>query len=233
MLRGMPQSGNRSPRASVQGGIPHNFMNPRHLLGSIAIGAALLSSACATATSSSSPESSPSPTASPAASATTTPDPTEFWTSVSNAEGKFSFRYPDTLKVTYNCQNQVWLDLSSASAQTPCPLLGDTGELLFFFASVPGDQRSRLGSNDGSFPGEGTAPLDARAPVTVDGVSGMRYKGAWSSGGMGVVAGERQIVYIFFANDRSYAAIYSQNEGTPDLSNDFTVMVEHTLKFSS
>jgi hypothetical protein len=110
--------------------------------------------------------------------------------------------------------------------------VGDTGELLFFFESVAGDQRDHLGRNDGGFPGEGTAPLGPATAVTVDGVSGLRYAGTFPGGGMGVVAGEKQIVYIVYANGPSYAAIYSQNAGTTDMSTDFALMVEHTLTFS-
>ncbi len=83
-----------------------------------------------------------------------------------------------------------------------------------------------------SFPGEGTAPLGAGTAVTVDGVSGMRYTGTWAAGGQGIVAGEKQVVYVIYANGRSYAAIYSQNAGTPDMTADFTLMVEHTLKLT-
>ncbi len=152
---------------------------------------------------------------------------------VHSAGGHFSLRYPGTLKVTYNCEAQVWLDQNDpASLQHSCPLAGDTGELLLFFQSVAGDQRDHVGSNDGSFPGEGTAPLGTGTAVVVDGVSAMRYHGTFPSGGMGVVAGEAQTVYVAYANGRTYAAIYSQNAGTPDLSGDFTTMVEHTLTFS-
>ncbi len=85
--------------------------------------------------------SSPSPTA-------TTPDPTAAWATVSNVAGRFSFRYPGTLRVTYNCAAEVWLDQISAAGQQ-CPLVGDTGELLVFFQSAVGDQRDRVGRNDG------------------------------------------------------------------------------------
>lgn len=170
-------------------------------------------------------------TNSPSPMAATTPDPTVAWATVINNAGRFSLRYPGTLRVTYNCAAEVWLDQTSAAGQQ-CPLVGDTGELLLFFQSAVGDQRDRVGRNDGSFPSEGTAPLGPGTAVTVDGVSGMRYTGTWAAGGQGIVAGEKQIVYAVYANGRTYAAIYSQNAGTPDMTADFTLMVEHTLKLT-
>ncbi len=162
---------------------------------------------------------------------TPTADPTSSWTAVTNIDGHFSLRYPSSLNVTYNCAAEVWLDQLSAPAQATCPV-GESGEVLFFFQSVAGDQRNHLGSNDGSFPNDGTAPLGAGTPVVVDGVTAMRYSGTFLGGGMGVVAGEKQCVYVAYARGRSYAAIYSQNADTPDMSADFKLMVEHTLNFS-
>ncbi len=55
-------------------------------------------------------------------------------------------------------------------------------------------------------------------------------QGAFPTGGMGIGPSGRVMVHIFYAGGRSYAAIYSQTTPT-DLSSDFTLMVEHTLRF--
>ncbi len=201
----------------------------------LGLASATMSAGCNTVTSPAVPSVSASPApgvSSDPAAASPTADPTGTWTAVSSTEGRFSLRYPSSLKVTLNCTAEVWLDQLSAPDQANCPVAGDTGELLFFFQSVAGDQRNLLGRNEGSFPSEGTAPLGPGSSVTIDGVASRRYTGTFPNAGMGVVAGENQVVYIAYTNGRTYAAIYSQNAGTPDMSADFKLMAEHTLTFA-
>jgi hypothetical protein len=148
-----------------------------------------------------------------------------------SAKGKYTLRYPAEWLLAANLEN----------CADGLVLLGPTADTVGKCGSSFMGQMAVL-STDGDIREEYVSPspnaMNASETVTVDGVKGTKYsrtvndKEAASAGPGSTPAGTKIVVYVFYANGRTYAATYMGKPTYPDVLSDFNKMIMTNLHFS-
>jgi hypothetical protein len=160
------------------------------------------------------------------------PDPTANWTAYSSTKGKFSLKYPSTWvqPTNQNLCNPGLFDRSLYLGPTAGTVLHCASEYfgMVNVASTDGDHRADFKLDANSY---GNIVTSA---VTLNGVTGQKETGTLTKvpdGPSPLKVGTKEINYVFFTNNITYSATYSQGPTDPDVSADFDTMITKTLKF--
>ncbi len=162
-----------------------------------------------------------------AKSTTKQTDPTTGWTLYHSTAGKFSIKYPSTWSTALNpdlCDSSTFLLGPTPDTVGKCGS-DNSGQVIFYSFSV---ESGALGLDPQYYTNIKTTP------VRVDGVSGERQSGTFSSNGVGIgpANGSKNTVYIFKTNGLIYKAFYAQEPGFPDVQHQFDLIVTKTLRFN-
>ncbi len=148
-------------------------------------------------------------------------DPTAGWKMFTSTSGKFSFKYPDSLRPG-TCDNTDKIVYLPSTGSVACGTDGQSG--MTFLAGDNGPSIT-INSND--------YENIKLTNVTADGVSGTRKSGTIKKDYVGLgAAGEVSIVYTFKVNGTTFLAFYTYTPGEPNRTADFDTMVTKTLKFN-
>jgi hypothetical protein len=86
----------------------------------------------------------------------------------------------------------------------------------------------------GSRPGQYVGQITSSTPVTVDGVKGTRQTATVTAdNSIPPSKGASEVIYTFTVTDRTYVAYYTREPGEADLSSQFDLIVQHTLRFTA
>lgn len=157
-------------------------------------------------------------------------DVTADWVLYSNAEGKYTLKYPKSWVIPSNLEecNPGTLLLGANDASLGACGSGNGGQMSI--QTQDGDQRANFELTNRYFPDLVTET------VTVSSVAGKRQAGtfkipAGEEAGPGPNDGDKQITYTFHTNDKTYILSYYIKPAFPDVLTDFELMVTKTLKF--
>lgn len=156
-----------------------------------------------------------------------TVDETADWATFSSEDGHFSLKHPKS-----------WVKAKNPELCAPGLLLLGANSASVGKCASEGFGQIAVNSSEGNMVSEFEMKKAdysdlVTEEVVADGVTGKKQTGSYSGavGGIGPVKGDKQVVYLFFAKNRTYSATYSVNDTYPDVLSDFNLMVTKTLKF--
>jgi hypothetical protein len=159
-------------------------------------------------------------------------DETTNWQAYSNEAGNFSFKYPKTWVFADNleaCANGLVMFAPEQSSLGKCAS-ESAGQMMVL--GTDGDNQAGYKLGQGYL----TDYIDlTNEDVKINGVTGIKQSAVASKQeGVGVLPDGTKIVqYIFYANNKTYVAKYTQRASYPDVLSDFEKLVTKTLRFSA
>lgn len=163
----------------------------------------------------------------PSATEEETPARDADWATYRNAPGKFAFKHPTTWVFAdnpENCSEGTVLFAASSAALGKCAT--ESGGQMAVSA-VDGDVRGEYTLDEGYTD-------DTESEATAGGVRGTK-RTATASGqeGVGILPdGTKVVQYLFYTNNKTYIAQYTERPTYPDAQSDFDHLVTKTLTFT-
>ncbi len=148
------------------------------------------------------------------------------WKSYEDKTQGFSLKYPPTWATLTECEGAS-IGFHTAPTTESLAICQSDKASLITIASTAGDKVKEITTADPGFQEDFKTES-----VALNGVKGTRV--SFVDNGQGLRnKGTKNVMYVFFTNNRTYVASYAQEQNYPNELETFITMVTKTLKFSA
>lgn len=153
-------------------------------------------------------------------------DETKDWKTYNDTVQKFSIKYPPTWVTLNECEGVGSIGFHTAPAKDYLAVCQSDKASLVTVSSEEGDKRADYTVASPEFQTE-----FKKEQITLNNIQGEKV--SFTDNGQGLRnAGTKNVIYVFFTNNRTYAASYTQEQNYPDELDTFNTMVTKTLTFN-
>lgn len=148
------------------------------------------------------------------------------WKDYSDKSQAYSLKYPPTWVTLTECDGTS-VGFHTAPTSESLSVCGSDKASLVVVSSVEGNKTVDYLTTDPNFQTD-----FKKEDTTLNGIKGTKV--TFADNGQGLRSkGTKNVIYVFFTNNRTYIASYTQEQNYPDELSTFTTMVTKTLKFSA
>lgn len=148
------------------------------------------------------------------------------WKDYSDKSQAYSLKYPPTWVTLTECDGTS-VGFHTAPTSESLSVCGSDKASLVVVSSVEGNKTVDYLTSDPNFQTD-----FKKEDTTLNGIKGAKV--TYTDNGQGLRSkGTKNVIYVFFTNNRTYVASYTQEQNYPNELSTFTTMVTKTLKFSA